>query len=328
MATFTLWHSYRHAETAILRQQMKWVTRGTILSVAPFTIFYIIPYLFGGVPGDGDEDLRAVAGVPAADLRLRHLPLPADGCGPDLQARHGLHHCRRRHHGSVFRRGRHGLGAVPPELPQRRADRTGGCHRRHRAAVRSVQELGAGDPRQVFLSQTLRLPQDADRVWPRSELRDRSRQDAQLDRRSAVAHAVGRSAGDLPVRSRSAGAVLLWPSRTASPTPANSDFDFLHVERPEWQAGHLFFDNTNQAVRETPSARDSHSPPGAELLHSLHRYESHDRGARSGQDRRKATSSPAKTCSCWKRWPATSASRCRTRACTSRWKRKPGSTSG
>ncbi|HKD83254.1 MAG TPA: ATP-binding protein, partial [Terriglobales bacterium] len=33
--------------------------------------------------------------------------------------------------------------------------------------------------------------------------------------------------------------------------------DFLHVERPEWQAGHLFFDNTNQAVRETPSARQA-----------------------------------------------------------------------
>src|ERR1019366_6437286 len=35
------------------------------------------------------------------------------------------------------------------------------------------------------------------------------------------------------------------------------DFDFLHVERPEWQQGHLFFDNTNQAVRETRSARDT-----------------------------------------------------------------------
>src|ERR1035441_6452691 len=35
------------------------------------------------------------------------------------------------------------------------------------------------------------------------------------------------------------------------------DFDFLHVERPEWELGHLFFDNTNQAVRETRSARDT-----------------------------------------------------------------------
>ncbi len=49
-ATFVLWHSYRHAGSAILRQQMKWVTRGTILAVAPFTIFYVIPYLMGSVP--------------------------------------------------------------------------------------------------------------------------------------------------------------------------------------------------------------------------------------------------------------------------------------
>jgi PAS domain S-box-containing protein len=37
----------------------------------------------------------------------------------------------------------------------------------------------------------------------------------------------------------------------------NLDLDFLHVERHEWQAGHLFFDNTAQAVRETPEAREA-----------------------------------------------------------------------
>ena len=35
------------------------------------------------------------------------------------------------------------------------------------------------------------------------------------------------------------------------------DLDFLHVARPEWDAGHLFFDNTAQAVRETPEGRES-----------------------------------------------------------------------
>ena len=29
-ATVVLWHTYLHARTPILRQQMKWVTRGTI----------------------------------------------------------------------------------------------------------------------------------------------------------------------------------------------------------------------------------------------------------------------------------------------------------
>ncbi len=52
-ATFVLWHSYRNAGSAILRQQMKWVTRGTILAVVPFTVFYVVPYLSGSVPTPG-----------------------------------------------------------------------------------------------------------------------------------------------------------------------------------------------------------------------------------------------------------------------------------
>src|SRR4029077_6874646 len=30
----------------ILRQQLKWITRGTVLAITPFTLFYVIPYLF------------------------------------------------------------------------------------------------------------------------------------------------------------------------------------------------------------------------------------------------------------------------------------------
>ena len=199
---------------------MKWVTRGTILSVAPFTLLLHHSLPVRRAARTGDEGFRAVAGVSAADLRLRHLPLSPDGRRPDLQARHGLHHRRRRDHRCVLCRGRHGVGAVPPELPQRRADRPGGGHRGHRVAVRSLQELGAGVSRQVLLSQALRLSKNADRVRPRPELRNRSRQDAQLDRRSAVAHAAGRSPGDLRLPIRISRSSSIWPSRTASPTPA------------------------------------------------------------------------------------------------------------
>jgi PAS domain S-box-containing protein len=37
--------SYSRATTPLLRQQLKWVTRGTLLAVVPFTVFYAIPYL-------------------------------------------------------------------------------------------------------------------------------------------------------------------------------------------------------------------------------------------------------------------------------------------
>ncbi len=108
----------------------------------------------------GDEDFGVVAGVSAAHLRLCHLPLPLDGRGPHLQARHGLHHRGGCDHGSLLRGCGHRFGALPSELPQRRAHRIGSGHRRDRVAVRSVQELGAGLPGQVLLPQTLRLPEN------------------------------------------------------------------------------------------------------------------------------------------------------------------------
>ncbi|HEY1805332.1 MAG TPA: ATP-binding protein [Terracidiphilus sp.] len=37
--------SYSRASSPLLRQQLKWVTRGTLLAVLPFTFFYAIPYL-------------------------------------------------------------------------------------------------------------------------------------------------------------------------------------------------------------------------------------------------------------------------------------------
>jgi len=36
---------YRWAESALERQQLKWLTRGTLIAVTPFTVLYVIPYL-------------------------------------------------------------------------------------------------------------------------------------------------------------------------------------------------------------------------------------------------------------------------------------------
>jgi len=51
LAAGVLWYSYRRASTTILRQQLKWVTRGTVLAIVPYTLFYVIPYLMGSLPG-------------------------------------------------------------------------------------------------------------------------------------------------------------------------------------------------------------------------------------------------------------------------------------
>ncbi|MFY9741315.1 MAG: ATP-binding protein [Candidatus Sulfotelmatobacter sp.] len=65
-AAVVLWYSYRHASTTILRQQLKWVTRGTILAIVPYTLFYVVPYLLGSMPG---------ATMKVSALSLALLPL-------------------------------------------------------------------------------------------------------------------------------------------------------------------------------------------------------------------------------------------------------------
>jgi two-component system, NtrC family, sensor kinase len=50
LAAGVLWHTYKHASTSVLRQQMKWVTRGTTLAILPW-LAYVITYLHGDLPG-------------------------------------------------------------------------------------------------------------------------------------------------------------------------------------------------------------------------------------------------------------------------------------
>ena len=50
MAALLFLISYKRADSPLLRQQLKWVTRGTLLAVAPFTLLYAIPYLLGMNP--------------------------------------------------------------------------------------------------------------------------------------------------------------------------------------------------------------------------------------------------------------------------------------
>ncbi len=62
-AAWVLWDSYRQAGTTILRQQLKWVTRGTFLAIIPYTALYVFPYLMSGT------------GIKVSVLSLGLLPL-------------------------------------------------------------------------------------------------------------------------------------------------------------------------------------------------------------------------------------------------------------
>ncbi len=67
LAAVLFLHSYSRANTPLLRQQLKWLTRGALLAVLPFTLLYAIPFLLDiRMPGP----LTKLAG-----LSLVFLPL-------------------------------------------------------------------------------------------------------------------------------------------------------------------------------------------------------------------------------------------------------------
>lgn len=43
--------AFRNAEDAVARQQLKWLRNGALFGVLPFTLVYVLPYLFGAIPG-------------------------------------------------------------------------------------------------------------------------------------------------------------------------------------------------------------------------------------------------------------------------------------
>jgi PAS domain S-box-containing protein len=45
LAAIVFWVRYRHEHQPLERQQLKWLTRGTLLTILPFTTLYVIPFL-------------------------------------------------------------------------------------------------------------------------------------------------------------------------------------------------------------------------------------------------------------------------------------------
>jgi two-component system NtrC family sensor kinase len=50
VAAVILWRRYRQAGTPLQQQQLKWISRGTVLAIGPYTLFYVIPYIAGALP--------------------------------------------------------------------------------------------------------------------------------------------------------------------------------------------------------------------------------------------------------------------------------------
>ena len=252
-AAALLWYSYRYASTTILRQQLKWVTRGTILAIAPYTLFYVIPYLMGSLPGPG---------MKVSVLSLGLLPLTFG---------YAIFRYRLMDVDLIFKRGVVYTLAAAAVVGM------------YFALVAGVAELvhmrqpSSGPVGLILAVVVTALLFDPVRKWIQDRV-DQFFYRTRYDYRRTLLE-FGRELGSEPDLNAMLSSVMDRLSRTLavdritiflggeteSFTPAKSfgmappsglDLGFLTTPRPG-QAGHLFFENTHQVPRETPGAQEA-----------------------------------------------------------------------
>ncbi|MGA7695998.1 MAG: PDZ domain-containing protein, partial [Candidatus Sulfotelmatobacter sp.] len=258
-AAIVLWYSYRRASTTILRQQLKWVTRGTILAIVPYTLFYVVPYLMGSMPG---------ATMKVSALSLALLPLTFG---------YAIFRYRLMDVDLIFKRGvvytlaaaivvglYFGLVAGVALLVHNWRPSSGPMGLILAVVVTAllfdpvrkwIQDRvdqffyrTRYDYRRTLLEFGRELSSETDLNALLSSLIDR------LSRTLAVDHMAIFLAGDTAEQERPERFVLARSFGLS--VSGNLDLSFLSVSRPG-QAGHLFFENTHLVPREEPGAQQT-----------------------------------------------------------------------
>src|SRR6202790_4145996 len=253
-AAAVLWYSYRLASTTILRQQLKWVTRGTILAIIPYTLFYVVPYLMGSLPDTG---------MKLSVLSLGLLPLTFG---------YAIFRYRLMDVDLIFKRGvvytlaaaivvglYFGLVASVALLVHNWQPSSGSAGLIIAVIVTAllfdpvrkwIQDRidqffyrTLYDYRRTLLEFGRELGSETNLNTLLSSLIDRLSRTLAVDRMAIFL------AGEQP------GQFVLAKSLGLSST-GNVDLSFLSVPRPE-PAGHLFFENPPQVPRETPGAQQA-----------------------------------------------------------------------
>jgi len=253
-ATIILWHTYSHARTPILRQQMKWVTRGTFLAVVPFTVFYVIPFIAGQGP---------TVAMKISVLWLVVLPLTFG---------YAIVRYRLMDVDLIFKRGMAYTIAA------------GAIAAVYFFAVGTTAEIfhknfpSAGPGGLIAAIMVTALLFDPIKNWTQERIdkffyrkrydyrktligfgrelnseRDLDKMLVAILERIQRTLLVDRMAVFL---SDEDGGFSLLKSTGIAPT-GKLDLSFLSSNRPEFAEGHLFFDNTHQAVREERSAQEA-----------------------------------------------------------------------
>jgi len=256
LSAAVLWNSYRRSSTPILRQQLKWVTRGTILAITPFTLLYVVPYLGGSLP---------TTAMKVSVLSLGLLPLTFG---------YAIFRYRLMDVDLIFKRGMvytlaaaavvgvyFALVAGVVELVHARIPSTGPAG----LILAMVVTALLFDPVRKWIQDRVDQFFYRTRYDYRKTLIEFGRElSAETDLDEMLTSVVDRLSSTLLVdriaiflvAGEPADHFVLAKSFGMAQT-SGLDLSFLSAQRPEMEAGHLFFDNTHQVPRETPSAQNS-----------------------------------------------------------------------
>ena len=102
-AAIVFYKSFREAPSGVLRQQLKWLTGGTLAGALPFALLYVIPFVLDAVPPSWTKfSALSLVLIPLcfgyAIIRYR-----LNGRGHHLQARLGIHGRHRSRRLDLFR---------------------------------------------------------------------------------------------------------------------------------------------------------------------------------------------------------------------------------
>ena len=254
VAAAILWASYRKAYIPIVRQQMKWISRGAVLAIAPYTLFYVIPYLNGGL---------ATPAMKLSAFSLVFLPLTFG---------YAILRYRLMDVDIIFKRGvaytlataaivgvYFGLVGGLAAAVNRKLPNVGPVGLIVAIAITAL----AFEPLKNWIQRYV------DRFFYR-KLYDYRRTliefgrelSSETDLSAMLTSVIDRLSRTLLVNR----IAIFLPDETQQFVMAKSfgisyagalDLSFLVVERPEYYSGHIFFDNTRKALRESATGRET-----------------------------------------------------------------------
>ena len=252
-AAAILWNSYQKAFIPIVRQQMKWISRGTVVAVAPYTLFYVIPYLYGS---------PATAAMKLSSFSLVFLPLTFGYAilryrlmDVDIIFKRGVAYTLAT---AAIVGGYFGIVAGLAEAVHTKLPNAGPAG----LIVAIVVTALAFDPLKNWIQQHVDRFFYRKRYDYRRTLIEFGRElssetdlgtmlTSVIDRLSRTL-LVNRIAIFLPDENQFVMAKSFGISYSGT-----LDLSFLVVDRPEQYAGHIFFDNTRKALRESAAARET-----------------------------------------------------------------------